>query len=197
MFLLSTATIVCAGTIKSLDRMEKNLISREVRERTRAFVGASTALEAQLDEFSHFVNLADNAQVRGALRDLQQIEELLKEFEVNGAALGEYLVDNSRRLRQEGLGHLLPLRDLTEKSFARFDEALRDYLAARKELLSWTEENYRELSSGKSEARKRFDDLFARCEKKMEIEYDHYLDRIQFVTAFVQKHPELSDYLGR
>lgn len=177
--------------------MEKNLISREVRERTRAFVSASTALEAQLDEFSHFVNLADNAQVRGALRDLQQIEELLKEFEVNGVALGEYLADNSRRLRQEGLGHLLPLRDLTEKSFARFDEALRDYLAARKELLSWTEENYRELSSGKSEARKRFDDLFARCEKKMEIEYDHYLDRIQFVTAFVQKHPELSDYLGR
>lgn len=196
-FFPGTAVTACAGMIKSLDRIEKNLISREVKERSRKFISATAALEEQLDEFGHFVNLTDRSQIRGALRDLQQVEELQKEFEAKGVSLGEYLVENTRRLRQEGLDYLLPLRELTGKNFVRFNEALRDYFMARKELLSWTDDNYSELSSGRTEPKKHFDELFARCEKGMEKEYDRYLDRIQFVNAFVQNHPELSDYLGR
>ncbi|HEY6838431.1 MAG TPA: hypothetical protein VI389_06790 [Geobacteraceae bacterium] len=194
--LLGSAITARAGMIKSLDKIERNLVSREMKDRSRNFISASAALEAQLDDFGHFVNLTDRSQVRGALRELQQIEELQKEYEANGQALAEYLAENARRLRQEGLEYLLPLSELTAKNFARFNEALRDYFLARKELLTWTDDNFSELSSGKMEAKKHFDELFARCEKRMEREYDRYLDRIQFVNSFAQNHPELSDYLA-
>ena len=100
-------------------------------------------------------------------------------------------------VHQEGLAHLLSLRDLTDKGFRRFNEALGDYIAARRELFHWTEEHFREIVRGDAAAGREYERLYKRCEQSMEKEYDRYLDRIQFVNAFLRDHPELADYLTR
>ena len=186
-----------AAAIKGLDRVEEHILSREVRERSQSFVASAAALEETLDEFRHFVNLSDRSAVRAAMRELDQIEELHRKLDGDAGALGDYMAENRKRLSREGLGHLLPLEELTDAAFKRFDEALRDYISARRELLGWTDEHFREITEGGAQARKRYDELYRRCERTMEKEYDRYLDRIQFVNAFRQDHPELAEYVAR
>ena len=191
------AALSSAAGIRGLDRVEEHILSREVRERSQSFVASATALEETLDEFHHFVNLSERSAVRAAIRELDQIEELHHKLESDASALGAYLAENRRRLSREGLGHLLPLQELTDAAFKRFDESLRDYISARRELLGWTDDHFREISGGDEAARRRYDELFRRCERTMEKEYDRYLDRIQFVNAFRQDHPELAEYVTR
>ncbi len=191
------ATPLSAAGIKGLDRIEHNLLSREVKERSQTFVASSVALEELLDDFNHFVNLAERPELRAAIRALDEVEERHRKLEGDAGALSAYLADNRKRLRREGLDQLLPLLDLTDKGFRRFDEALNDYLAARRELLHWTEEHFGEIVGGDVEARRHYDKLYKRCEQSMEREYDRYLDRIQFVNAFRQDHPELAEYVER
>jgi hypothetical protein len=194
--LAATSPLPAAG-VKSLDRIETNLLSREVKERSRNFVASSAALEQLLDEFSHFVRLSDRSELRAAIRALEQIEGLHRRLQADAGALSDYLAQNRKRIRQEGLGQLLALQDLTDKGFRHFDEAFVDYLAARSELLHWSEEHFLEITAGDEAARRRYDKLYKRCEKSMDKEYDRYLERIQFVNAFLQDHPELADYVAR
>jgi hypothetical protein len=193
---MGAAPLPAAG-IKGLDRIEENLLSREVLARSRSFVASAAALEESLDEFRHFVNLSERAGVRAAIRELDQIEELHRKLEVDAGALGDYLAENRKRLSRQGLGHLLPLLELTGTGYKRFNEALGDYISARRELFVWTEEHFREISGGDEAARKQYDKLYRRCEESMEKEYDRYLDRIQFINAFRQDHPELAEYVAK
>lgn len=195
--ILTDASPLAAAGIKSLDRIEQNLLRREITERSHSFVGSSAALEKLLDDFSHFLKLSERPQLRAAIRDLEQVEELHRKLVRDADSLREYLAENGKRLRQEGLGHLLELRELTDNGFRRFNEALGDYIAARQELLHWTEEHFGEIVAGNAAAVRQYDKLYKRCEQVMEKEYDRYLDRIQFVKVFRQDHPELAEYLAK
>ncbi|HEY6007579.1 MAG TPA: hypothetical protein VIU40_04590 [Geobacteraceae bacterium] len=195
--ILTDASPLTAAGIKSLDRIEQNLLRREIMERSHSFVGSSAALEELLDDFSHFLKFSERPQLRVAIRDLEQVEELHRKLVRDADSLRDYLAENGKSLRQEGLGHLLELRELTDNGFRRFNEALGDYIAARQELLHWTEEHFGEIVAGNAAAVRQYDKLYKRCEQVMEKEYDRYLDRIQFVNVFRQDHPELAEYLAK
>ena len=200
LFVLTFLTTACmsalshAAAIRSLNNLETKLLSREVMERSRNLADSTRALEDQLDTFGYLLDLTEKPQLRRAMRELELLEALQQKQDADAEALGAYLDTNERRLREEGSGYLTRLSELTGRNFRRFSEALHEYLAARRELLEWTEENFKPLANGDEDARSHFEELFKRCQKRMEKQYDRYLERVEFVRNFVGKHPELAEY---
>jgi hypothetical protein len=185
------------GAIRSLNKLETKLLSREVMERSRNLADSTRALEDQLDTFGYLLDLSEKSQLRRAMRELELVEELQRKQDADAAVLAAYLEANERRLGEEGSEHLVRLAELSGKNFRRFSEALHDYLAARRELLVWTEENFKPLANGDEDARRHFEELFKRCQKRMEKQYDRYLERVEFIRNFINKHPELAEYAAR
>lgn len=183
-----------AGSIRTLDGIGKTLVSREVTALSRAFFAAGGELEEHLDEFSHVLNLSDKSQLRAAIRDIERLESLHKEFQTTAEALNLYLTQNRKRLKAEGLDHFLALKELTGKNQEYFTVALTDYIATRKQFLFWTDDHFRDIMAGKEDALATFNQLSQDNDRVMEKEYDRYLERIDHLKGFMKKHPELASF---
>lgn len=194
--LLGTSPLLAAG-IKTLSNQTQNLLSKEVARLGRDYSTSNGALHGALEGLGEIRSISDKAQIRETIGKVEDARQLQKRTDGDMEALTGFVSRNREKLRNEGLERLLPLAELRERRYADYHVALQAYLDAFKGMLEYMGDHYEAITAGREQERKEYETRYGRYVSTLET-YNGQLAQFQeFMQGYLEKFPELREYLKK
>jgi hypothetical protein len=198
LFLLPLFTIHAEGaSVKPLEIFSEKILQREIEHLAEEHILSSVMLKRAVDRMNREMNIMSKEAALESLKPLNSASESLAASKKSAAALSNYIVSNSTRLKSAGYGCFLPLAKLNDEIEAPYHKALERFLSTAAVFVGYCSDNFDAISIGSKDEGKRYDELYASYVKTLDNYNDQSMKRSQLLADWGSEYPELWELMPR
>lgn len=186
-----------AATVKPLEVFSEKILVLEIEYLATEHTLASLLLRKSVDSLNKGMNIMSKETARDSLKLLTNVAESLTAAKKSSAALSGYLSANSSRLKKAGHGRFLPLAEMDPEIETLYYQALEVFTKTAFSFVQYCNDNFAAISSGGKEEGKRYDELYAKYLKEMELFNLQSINRSQLLAEMGSEYPSLWELMPR
>lgn len=186
-----------AATVKPLEVFSEKILVLEIEYLATEHTLASFLLRKSVDSLNKGMNIMSKETASDSLKLLNNVAESLMAAKKSSAALSGYLTANSSRLKKSGHGRFLPLAEMDPEIETLYFRALEVFIKTAYSFVQFCNDNFEAISSGSKEEGKRYDELYARYLKEMELFNVQSINRSQLLAEMGSEYPSLWELMPR
>lgn len=196
LLLFLPGSLFSAG-VKPLEVFSEKILVLEIERLASEHSLNSTLLRRSVDRLNREMNIMSKETAAESLKLLTAVAERLADAEKSSAALSSYLTSNSASLKSAGHERYLPLAVMDREIEGDYFKALATYDKTAFDLVNFCHDNFAAVASGKKEATRRYDQLYAAYLKDMERFNAQSIARSQLLAQMGSEYPSLWELMPR